>query len=1073
MSEIKASALRGFLVQDPRLTYQEGFSAALSSLTQAGASAGVPVPAQDTPMVLEATGAQTAGVTLKLRLQRSGMPGTARAIWRREGDTLWRGWDGPQVLSAFEFLSRATAPDARRRPHAITLPDRAVLVASDEDTGRRLRVYRRAPADGAWTSTEVYDDGSSSAYGLWPTLVSLGGQRVMVFSYREVGTDLQLRAWSSADGGVTWTKGQSSCLSRAIDATEYVPGRLRAALVDGSILLLAHLSHVGSSEDRLRQFASDDLGATFQTVTTMTGVSRGFPEILATDGGVVVAYLAYRSASAPNVLPYVRRLSSAWEDLSLVTSDAVDVSGALEWGTMSGSLINQGELASMRAEDGALYLLGRDHQAGAAGALHMVCSLDGGASWAAVGRNSDAPASGATPWAGDNASLYPRDLCATWQEGRALLFHRFAGGSASDSLCAAYLGGWATVEMPLKGTLTEDILDQIGWRRTWLPYAQPDAVSAAWVQTTTGAPTLTLGVTGLVISHGSGDAVLWRHALASGLADGGIAMVQIAVDGGVGYLELRISDGAGESYRVRLSASASAVTARDMEAGADIGSVATSAATGGICLLLALRKGGGSGRCAAWYRVGPTSSDRAWIEVGSSAALTAGTDTSARVELGTGQNAGTVVRLQAAAFVDGVYTGQQLTAQDNPGDLVGRTVGGSVYLGAGVSVRATDGPGFRGDVWEIAPRYARGVELLHPEVSASPRRRWRSEDTAEQVIGWEAGASAEAHGPMDRAMGVYLGGVNFRRAELQGRSGGVWSKLVDVDAGQGLDGLGFNRAGSVVRPNAAVGNDATTYLPLDTLRGGTFFNGTVARKIRSNTDGAWGPGVRRAAQLLLESCEASDAGAGTGGELWSPEVVAVFTTAATAAYDAYRLVIPAQVTAEGYFEIGVCLIGPVVVLGDGYGLGRSQGVAGSWEVAETRGGVRSYRAAAPVRRSVDVDWTEGVDASGVTQAPPRPDYLRATWGSGEIVAAAGAASYLVPGLYRFLSGALSPLVYLAGFKVDPVTVPASIPNRHRFLYGRIVSETLTVDAVLGEEWGEDGEGGEMMRVGKVRIEEEL
>jgi hypothetical protein len=246
------------------------------------------------------------------------------------------------------------------------------------------------------------------------------------------------------------------------------------------------------------------------------------------------------------------------------------------------------------------------------------------------------------------------------------------------------------------------------------------------------------------------------------------------------------------------------------------------------------------------------------------------------------------------------------------------------------------------------------------------------------------------------------------------------------------------------------------------LAGSTFYDGTVARSVQTNTDGTWGGS--RSTHLLLADYDAGDATSGSA-ELWSPEVIATFETQ-NSGYNAFKLRIPNQPTAAGYFRIGVALIGPVVVLGDEYSLGRSLGIDGSWTKTETRSGIQSFRRDAPTRRSAEIDWTEGVDASEITATDPDPDGVTHRDG-GPAIAAEGAAPYLVPGLYSYLEGALTPLVYLPSFQ--PMS-SSSIANRQRMLYGRIVTESLRSDSVLGAEWGDD-EFGEMFRVSKVRIEE--
>lgn len=1065
MSGAIKTNLRGVLIQDPRLT-SAAFSASLSSLSEAGSLPGVPQPQQATSLILEASGTQSAGADMEIRTHRGGHPdGSAAFVWRYEGDTDWRGRDGPHLLSAWEFVARSLTAGDYERPHIVTL-ENGVVICAVEYQRQAVKIYRRSPSSNTWgTADTLFDDGSPSTYGLHPCLLVHPSGMIQVYTWREVSGRVQVRMHYSRDGGESWTLGQKSCLSTAITISAHIAGRLRAGILNNNILLIAEIIDVGASENQIWQYASIDFGATFQSVSQLTGVSRAFPDVIPTSSGLLVVYLAYRAATAPNQLPYYRRLGSAFDALTAVDATAIDVSGSLEWGTMSGTAFSSGDLAGCRDEDGILYLMGRDHDGGTYSELYLVRSTDDGETWEAVGMDGDGAADGAAVWAGRDAGIYPRDFAVAPHCGRVLVAHRFVGGVGSDSLCVGYLGGYTTVTMPLKDQLTDSPNDQTGWLRTWLPFDEPDLVGTAWTKLVVGTPTTTLGSGGVLITGTTGDTVLYYHGPTTTFADGVIGNACLKVVSGSGYLSVRCSDGT-NAFQVRVEVSTTQIIARDLFGGT-LATVTTGAGTTGVELRLAV--GGASGKAAAWWRASGTASDREWTEIGTWTGLTSTALTTSLIGAGNLSAVATEVYLSQLFTTWGSHTGTNLhSGQDNPSELLPRPYSAlPMGVDGGLMLKALDGPSFRADEWQISPAYSYGISQIQPDVAASPRRPWRSTDTTQQEIVWEVGEDlADTHGFMDRVTGIYLGGINFRTAALYGRdSGGSWTKLVDIDAATGMTGLSFVRAGAQVRPGSGSAN-AAHYLPMNVLAGGSFFNGLDTRKILTNTDGTWGG--TRACNLLLEDYDTADAASGSGGQLWSPEVTAIFESPA-AAYNAFKLVIPATGgISDGYFQIGVCMIGPVIVLGDDYNLGRSLGISGSWTRTTTRGGVDTFRSTAPVGRSADVDWTEGIDVSGITRSTPDPNHILGRTG-GTALAAEGSTPYLVPGLYTFLRGAMSPLVYLPSFSLSSGSTCLS--NRQRMLYGRILTESLRQDSVLGEEWADNEQHGEMFRVSKLRIEE--
>ncbi len=247
-------SFRGLLIQDPRIT---GVDSTESVLSEAGPRPGVPVPQQATEMVLQATGAQSAGGQLRVQTTRAGMPlgDGATFVWQNEGDSLWRGWDQPSNPTHWEAVRwlNGTAPTetGASKCHAVTLLDRSIIVAievsaTSPTTRDQVQVQVRDPDTGAWGSeVTVYTQpgGYSAGRGSHPCMLQLPGGRILLWFWAELSDgSCQVRMYYSDDTGASWALGSLTCLidgpvtytAEGSGAANYdLIGRLRAGYLDG------------------------------------------------------------------------------------------------------------------------------------------------------------------------------------------------------------------------------------------------------------------------------------------------------------------------------------------------------------------------------------------------------------------------------------------------------------------------------------------------------------------------------------------------------------------------------------------------------------------------------------------------------------------------------------------------------------------------------------------------------------------------------------------------------------------------------------------------------------------------
>lgn len=1089
-SSTTPTILRALLVPDPRFRV-DAFAESLSTLTQEGPLPGVPEAQDETEMVLEAVGEQSSTSQLRIKTVRGGHAGTnaARFVWKYEGDSSseYRGWDPPVCPTGFEFIDASSTSNKWKRFHTIALQNGTIAVACGKDT-RQTVVWTRNPDTGVWTETEVYDPGSAlSATEPYPTLVEMPSGRLLCFFWAESGSKAQLYNYYSDDGGTTWTQAQKGCLADAIDTTVYTPKKIRAAYLNGQICLIVALRYLtpAPDEEHLRQYASNDLGASFTLVSTLDDIDRGFPAIIAHKGKLVVTYVSEDATSGSSYPPKFRLLGSAYEPFESASGGVCqDDADPMEWASQSGGVFDSGDMTLWADEDDVLWVMGRDHASGTF-ELSVRASFDDGATWHEVG-GGPAAHQGTSTWRGEDTATYPIDMSACAHRGRAFVAHRFNAnpGTLDDSFAGMWLGGYTSVCLAQesgKGTTSPKTVT--GWTVTWLPYDDPQNVGN-WTATSTG--TSSLGSIGLRFVTGVAQTEyrMYNNIVGS-LSEGVTVLAECRTWTNQCRVEVRWNDSVANEYEVAAIVTTTRIRLWDLVAGSEIAGVdTTDGYTGYVQLLLDCQ----SNNAVLYYRslrmggsspVG-ASGDRLWTKVGeTSSCSNAGAISAAGHRVRFGQTDSSESYWRMCHFMSDEYTGVHIYGQDNYGDLLGRSfMPTPVYVDGGTKIQAVDGPTFRNDDWHIDPRYTFPVTNIFPDVAASPRRTWRSTTDANDVeIAWRLDNMllTRTLGPL---VGLYLGGCNFPIADLYGmNAANAWVKLADLDLRCGTS-LKWTRDGRVVTADLTTSGSVPFHLHTDQLAGshirlaladGEQESETV-RKITTNSEGVWKAGsTSLPTRILLESVEVTDPSSGTTAELWSKDYCAVLPV--TAAYKAFKLVIPGHTTCEGYFEIGNLVFGQVFPVGGylmGYGWGRKLDWAYAWEQVEGRTGIRTVQSLGPTRRAVEVGWTDGVDSSTLSETTP--SYVVA-WkvGSPEPVCVPAALPYSVGGLLSQVQGATLPVVYLAACPVPGTSSDVEHnTNRNAMLYGRVVSETVQSDVVVGDE-----EKNELLRVNTMRLEEEV
>jgi hypothetical protein len=369
-----------------------------------------------------------------------------------------------------------------------------------------------------------------------------------------------------------------------------------------------------------------------------------------------------------------------------------------------------------------------------------------------------------------------------------------------------------------------------------------------------------------------------------------------------------------------------------------------------------------------------------------------------------------------------------------------------------------------GSTWQINTTMPYPAANTNPLVKSSPQSGGRFDQAVGTVI--------QLAGTHDGGiLAVCLRNCNFETATfgyLDPIAGAV-TRAVDLKIGTGLQ---YTRTGTIIQCDPAGGNNITDYLPAHTLAGATFrFGGGGAiRKIARNTGGRWSTtatmGVGLRPVLTLEGVDGTEAASGAAGSILSPDVTVLLRNVAAGATN-FSLTVGPTSTASGYIEVGKAFVGTALVFARRSSRGEQHSTATNIQTTEAKDGTRRVVREGAVRRAESMDWVDGVDTSDLHR--PSPDYVTSYTG-GTVVGNWSATPFDMFGLLA--SDGENCMVYLP--KV-PVTAGAAnvttITARDLQLYGRIVSDTLQMDVVLGNAW--TGSAGELIRMGTLLIEEEL
>ena len=1115
MSDHTQDHYRGLILRDDR------FSAANVTISPAAQQAG-PVVGEPTVtaghgyMDLEATGTSPADKAYQVRCVKPGnAKGTTtggRFAWKNKADpiTSWRDWHPVSFITSSEVLAVNNSVLAGNLwPHAITSKDGYVhaVYAIEDSSGPTSGIYVRTldPATGVWSIVNIGTQAISATHRVAApcTIVELPTGRLIVlagFSYASIDT------FYSDDRGATWARSQAqtdpaleSYGIRDIDppasTIHTTTVHYQAVYHNGYITLVREIITQNPAEmHEIDHYVSEDFGVSWRFVerfqpdlTVLVGSGTSLENVynpcLVVDelGGVL---MLYSTASIANVVKYTRKSTHYAKfaenpDFNTAIGTFHEAGGGA-MGNFTACVDQEGYLcvAHQGAALGGTVANGRGRAYCSRYDLRNPSVLiDDDRSQGSAFYGLSESGTSAQQW--PLLSVEPRfgsvlkrsrSTMTPHKDGLMLITGTFSteqGGQASTP------GYGPDLQLQLGGYSNYGRYGGVG-KEVYLPSDTPDNIAAGTTfltATSTGSTTFSINASGMQMAS-SGAQHFFTHQTANGGIYARCKVITAASVTGTDIVGNYASISQG-GVELRLG--------KDRAQVFDVGSGYPGTALSAIVTLpnverdwfVTFKNGTSSDTGWVMYK---SPGDQVWTPIEMANNMAAPGSSAIDPYFGH-QKLGDVTSIwQSVQFVGGIHndTDEWQLANYHPVYLYGRPFSlAPIYLDAGWSIESKGSAAFVADEWEAGTEYEHPIKVIHPEIAASPRVDWRStSDDAEVTIEWNLN-SGVATRPLSSAIGLHLNEINFKTAYLEGYNGSSWISIGTVNTTADYTGLQYALTGNIVRPGGTATYGAKRYVGLEELRGSyaVFNPGTGSESIHAinhNSQGSYSAvsGTAHAKSAELEVAGDVSAVSATGTLEIREKQATLIAYEAAAAYEKYRLRIPVQDTAEGYFKIGSCLLGPLLVFGQDYSWGRTVAMTANQEITTGRAGDRLVEELAPVRRQVQFAWTEAWDALPIGgDTPTSFDHL--TIGSSTGVAVRSDPTIMAGALLR-QRGAKEPTVYLPRIPhMVPNTYTAMVLGQDRHIYGRIVSP-VTQQTVLGDEGT-----NEAIVVNQIVIDEEL
>ena len=1118
-NQISKDLLRGIVEPDTRISDSTlkdvGTGPTDSAYTEAGSFTGEPVPSDTTKLTLLASGDQTKGGHIEIKTQNAGFPVPdrygANYIWRdvgNRGEEEYIGWDPPIVISEWDDIDYSTISRPTPYMSVIRLQTGDLLAAGFvEDTGKyQVRTYSVSTATWGSGVDVGVQDMSNTRQG---AIVQLPDESILYFL--ETPDSIQVDVYRSDDSGATWALAAERCLETAIlDISDVAPSggltKLVAGYSNGEILLCVEYENSETTPwNEIQQYASADLGGTFQRVVGPHGSSTGTytdPSIIGLkDGGFVLGIQDPNSNLFSSTYEQgTIRLASAYQAFTAGTP-------ANFWNGSSPVTTSDRNITIWEDEDGIMYAIYRVPDSGATfNAWVLEESTDFGISW-------NPYASWLHSTEDSDNYLWGIDIAATG--GSSIGVTRFYGEIASNyednSVAHLRLGGFSSHTAPdsyikmddyfhRKNTtgFTEPVGSSSGGL-LFMPIDEPD--NMGWTLSTgaAGNGLLTANAEFSITTanterrlyrkdDGTEHKKLWAEFAVSVTPGSGDASTDEVI------WEAILCDTAANTWDIQptIRIVDTGLQVYDKVAAANVGSFITLDMTTTQHIRVAIEYIDPSGYIRIWAREDSDGQERRWVEK-LSGTLSDGSGISSglcRVRWGHNTDVANHSRWKQNGFSytvnawarDPNYYSMFSSSYSTPECLAGRAYSITPqYVSDGVYITAIDGPTYIPETWDIETDYQYPIERIDPRISSSPTEQWRSIDTASDVLlTWDT-ESLFSDGVFDNGIiAVMFLNANFKTALLQMYNTGTstWNTISTFNASAGFTALNYVRKGQKVFPNTSAASFADEYFYHEDMAGDTWDFGVTGEspryvKIKHNSEGAWigNQSTTKRPTLWLDedNLDSGSATTGASGALWRRNFGGIIKNW-TSTFDQIRIKIPAQSTADGDFRLGNLVIGPVTVFGRQHDRGWKIKHKYKQSISELPGGtIRVHRDGAP-HKELEMNWVKtSVDYTLHSLDAPTPDYVTAE-SVGKLPVAAIDTTRTIEGFLYRIEGAVTPILLLTDIdttEVSTAEITQTVSATRAWFWGRIIKD-IEVDNVLGDE-----NRSEVERLRKVTVREEI
>ena len=1087
-SNVTPQYMRGFLV--PLDVGTNNVWDAQSTFSTAQERAGDPVSLQNTPMQLIAKGQQESPSDLTIETKKAGFAGYGAGFVFTDNQTSTTyGRDPQNTMSRYQNIKFSiTSSNQYRHVTGLDMQDGSLVVSFYHlQTVLRSVKVGVLLQDDTYTETTVYtEEPSITAYDLHSATCRLPDGNILLVHIAGDNDSVNLKSYVSEDGS-SWNLRSAQAFDEQIDiGTATGSGaafenhniqRLRMAQAGGTILLMIETIYNDTSatkRNRLLQYASTDLGATFKLITTQTEIElHSFHSIaLYADKGL------FRFGFYADKVPAYMTMPSAFTSAHTLRSAGAYVPVTIATTSGTNDYMTDGDLC-IWTDEGASHIMVAKTSLFAE--YRISYSVDG-LTWSSMGQ--DINGAGRVLRTGDANSLIERSFGLSWI-GKSIILTEPKSTSTNHSIAMLSLGGYSTVTLPPAYYANKGDLE---WNRTSFSYSYPavDRFSNFTGVTKTaiaGGENLNIGgvyiqnleyfttdptTTGMLAADICGKGLL-VHARIYSMAGGNNTNSYRGI-----YLKI---DDTTQDYVIELRVTQTQIVVRDINASSNVITV-SSLSLDTVEFIIALS----TSTVSAYYRdASPESNRKNWIFLGRVATLSnggGGASNLHRVRWGNLAYASATLTTvwTSISFAQGFQMSQNIHDFVNPDDLMYRaypTIDRFAYVADNVLISTGDGQTFAGDQYNITPDSDYSINNIFYANSPSPRIQWRSEavisgTVPEEFIAIKLDPDTTVHEdeslPND-IIGLHLSNYNFRTARLEYYSSGSWTVLDVFDSSINSTAIVSGRT-----LKGATGASNRPYLKYNECAGWRIRvqdtpTTYVWRTIVSNSEGSFGGSSTNKKAVLMLDESVSVSGISNSNVMMIPSNMTLLVDLETIKAEAFGLRITTQDTLEDDFRIGILHLGSVLIPGKQYQRGRTISIESGTELSETQSGIvyaRNYR---PSRRTFRLAWTEGIDITDLQGDNPDPDYWIADAVSGDPIATANDVPDLLQGLLKYLQGAKTPIVYL------PLITTTAVRELHRDAEQALVMLTgeVQVENILGDELV--NESGELVRIATITLQE--